>query len=128
VNPFSLVSQSKNLLSYFFWLVPSINSKNINKTMKCSASVLALLATGATAFTPSSNKATSASSELKYSEYWTPDESAFACGLPGSLAPVGEFDPLGFAKDADEQKMKNYREAELQHGRVASKSIVNTCV
>lgn len=78
--------------------------------MKFSASVFAFLATGAHAFTSSANKAAS-SSELKYSQYWTPDESAFACGLPGTLAPVGDFDPLGFAKDADEQTMKNYREA-----------------
>ena len=29
---------------------------------------------------------------------WVPDESKFAWGLPGSLPPVGEFDPAGFAK------------------------------
>ena len=29
---------------------------------------------------------------------WVPDESKFAWGLPGSLPPVGDFDPAGFAK------------------------------
>ena len=86
--------------------------------MKFSAASVLALATSASAFTPSANKAAK-TTELQYSEYWTPDESAFACGLPGSLDPVGDFDPLGFADGADAQKMKNYREAELQHGRVA---------
>lgn len=40
--------------------------------------------------------------------------------LPGALAPVGFFDPLGFADDADENTLKRYREAELTHGRVVS--------
>ena len=39
--------------------------------------------------------------------------------LPGALAPVGFFDPAGFAAKADEGTLKRYREAELTHGRVA---------
>jgi hypothetical protein len=39
--------------------------------------------------------------------------------MPGALAPVGLFDPLGFAAKADEPTLKRYREAELTHGRVA---------
>lgn len=39
--------------------------------------------------------------------------------IPGALAPVGIFDPLGFADKADEATLKRYREAELTHGRVA---------
>mmetsp|Transcript_26487 Transcript_26487/g.44222 ORF Transcript_26487/g.44222 Transcript_26487/m.44222 type:complete len:210 (-) Transcript_26487:58-687(-) len=39
--------------------------------------------------------------------------------LPGILAPVGFFDPLGFAAKADEATLKRYREAEITHGRVA---------
>jgi Chlorophyll A-B binding protein len=39
--------------------------------------------------------------------------------IPGALAPVGLFDPLGFAAKADEGTLKRYREAELTHGRVA---------
>ena len=39
--------------------------------------------------------------------------------IPGALAPVGLFDPLGFSAKADEATLKRYREAELTHGRVA---------
>jgi len=50
---------------------------------------------------------------------WVPDESKFAFGLPGSLDPIEDFDPLGFADGADLTQMKAYREAETTHGRVA---------
>lgn len=50
---------------------------------------------------------------------FVPDANAFAYGLPGSLDPVVEFDPLGFTKGKDFETVKAYREAELQHGRVA---------
>merc|ERR1712025_63662 len=59
---------------------------------------------------------------------WVPDENAFAFGLPGSLAPVGDFDPFGFAKDCDLGTMKRYREAETTHGRVAMLSIIGFLV
>jgi Chlorophyll A-B binding protein len=39
--------------------------------------------------------------------------------IPGALAPVGIFDPLGLAAKADANTLKRYREAELTHGRVA---------
>mmetsp|Transcript_26491 Transcript_26491/g.44233 ORF Transcript_26491/g.44233 Transcript_26491/m.44233 type:complete len:212 (-) Transcript_26491:115-750(-) len=44
--------------------------------------------------------------------------------LPGILAPVGFFDPLGFAAKADEATLKRYREAELAHGRVSMLAVV----
>lgn len=50
---------------------------------------------------------------------WTADESAFCWGLPGSVAPISTFDPLGLSKDLDLTEMKRYREAEVTHGRVA---------
>merc|ERR1712087_823246 len=50
---------------------------------------------------------------------FVPDANAFAYGLPGAIEPVGNFDPLGFAEGKDFETMKQYREAELQHGRVA---------
>mmetsp|Transcript_23760 Transcript_23760/g.27044 ORF Transcript_23760/g.27044 Transcript_23760/m.27044 type:complete len:215 (+) Transcript_23760:71-715(+) len=47
-------------------------------------------------------------------------ESNFSIdNLPGALAPVGFFDPLGFAEKADANTLKRYREAEVTHGRVA---------
>merc|ERR1719421_631621 len=45
-------------------------------------------------------------------------EKAFCYGLPGAIAPAGEFDPLGFSADIDELEMNRLREAELTHGRV----------
>mmetsp|Transcript_42725 Transcript_42725/g.129794 ORF Transcript_42725/g.129794 Transcript_42725/m.129794 type:complete len:212 (-) Transcript_42725:43-678(-) len=75
--------------------------------MKRTISAIAILAGSAAAFAPSSAK--SSSTTLK----------AYAEDLPGALAPVGFFDPLGFAEKADENTMKRYREAELTHGRVA---------
>eukprot|EP00980_Cylindrotheca_fusiformis_P016147 scaffold4805_cov136-Cylindrotheca_fusiformis.AAC.2 len=48
--------------------------------------------------------------------------------IPGALAPVGLFDPLGFAAKADEATLKRYREAELTHGRVAMLATVGFLV
>merc|ERR1719253_2122890 len=47
-----------------------------------------------------------------------------AADLPGALAPVGFFDPLGFAEKADEKTLKRYREAEVTHGRVAMPAVI----
>jgi len=55
---------------------------------------------------------------------WTADESLPCYGLPGALAPMGFFDPLGFSKDADLNTVKRYREAEVMHGRVAMMATV----
>jgi hypothetical protein len=77
--------------------------------------VLSTLLASAAAFAPSKVAKTSTALNLNG---WSADDSAFCYGLPGSLAPVGEFDPLGLAKDADLATIKKYREAELQHGRV----------
>merc|ERR1712124_223049 len=52
----------------------------------------------------------------------------FAFGLPGALAPVGEFDPLGLSKDVDLGTMKRYREAEVTHGRVAMAAVIGFLV
>merc|ERR1712154_571361 len=48
--------------------------------------------------------------------------------LPGVLPPVGFFDPLGFAADADAATMKRYREAELAHGRVSMLAVLGFLV
>merc|ERR1712232_1176981 len=42
----------------------------------------------------------------------------------GAMAPLGYFDPLGFAKEGDEAGFKNLRAAELKHGRVAMMAAV----
>jgi hypothetical protein len=84
--------------------------------MKFAASILAL-AGSAAAFAPVSSMKKSTAM------------NAFAAeDLPGALAPVGFFDPLGFAEKADENTMKRYREAELTHGRVAMLAAVGFLV
>ena len=67
------------------------------------------------------NETTSQASttSLKSMNGWNADPNAFAYGLPGSIAPIEEFDPLGFANGATEGEMKRYREAEVTHSRVA---------
>ena len=45
--------------------------------------------------------------------------------LIGALDPIGFFDPLGFADKANDNILRQYREAELTHGRVASKLVLN---
>lgn len=88
---------------------------------------LSLLAGSAAAFAPSPEAAKTTA--LKDSlNGWVPDESKFAWGLPGSLDPVPEFDPLGFAATADLNQIKKYREAELQHGRVAMLAAIGLLV
>ena len=48
--------------------------------------------------------------------------------MNGALAPVGVWDPLGLANGADEGKLRRYREAETQHGRVAMLATIGLLV
>lgn len=50
---------------------------------------------------------------------WVADPSKFCAGLPGNVAPLGNFDPLGLTSDMSVEEIKRYREAEVTHGRVA---------
>ena len=59
---------------------------------------------------------------------WTADPDKFCAGLPGALAPVGEFDPLNFLEDLPVQEIKRYREAEVTHGRVSMLATVGYLV
>merc|ERR1719282_750351 len=59
---------------------------------------------------------------------WTADPDKFCAGLPGAIAPLGEFDPLGFTKDLPVQEIKRFREAEVTHGRVAMLATVGYLV
>ena len=49
-------------------------------------------------------------------------------GLPGSLPPAGQFNPLGFAKGTPLQTMLQWREAELQHGRVSTLAVLGMLI
>eukprot|EP00535_Pseudo-nitzschia_heimii_P005799 CAMPEP_0197173238 /NCGR_PEP_ID=MMETSP1423-20130617/256_1 /TAXON_ID=476441 /ORGANISM="Pseudo-nitzschia heimii, Strain UNC1101" /LENGTH=244 /DNA_ID=CAMNT_0042622033 /DNA_START=684 /DNA_END=1418 /DNA_ORIENTATION=- len=101
--------------------------------MKFFLTAAALALPAASAFTTSSRIAASTTSLNAATNSddlngWVPDESAFAFGLPGSLDPVGDFDPLGFAERADITQMKAYREAETTHGRVAMLAFIGFLV
>jgi hypothetical protein len=51
---------------------------------------------------------------------WVPDNTKPLYGLPGAVAPTGYFDPVGFCQTGMTlNDTKRYREAEVQHGRVA---------
>jgi hypothetical protein len=93
--------------------------------MKLAALSAALGSAAAFAPQPSGRTSTAVADSLNG---WVPDESKFAWGLPGSLPPVGEFDPLGFAKDTPLGTMKQWREAETQHGRVAMLAAIGMLV
>jgi len=96
-----------------------------NKTMKfCIAAFL--LPSVATAFVAlkSAPKVTS----LEAMNGWVPDANEFAYGLPGSLDPAGEFDPLGISENTSLDQMKAYREAETTHGRVAMLAVIGFLV
>jgi hypothetical protein len=110
---------------------------------------LSLLLTGASAFAPSQGAKTTTALSAADLNGWVADENKFAWGLPGSIAPIADFDPAGFAAGADLETMKfawglsgsitpiadfdpagfaagadletmkNYRETETQHGSVA---------
>jgi len=59
---------------------------------------------------------------------WTADESSFCAGLPGAIAPLGNFDPLEFTKDLTVNEIKRYREAEVTHGRVSMLAVLGYLV
>merc|ERR1719231_587457 len=45
-------------------------------------------------------------------------KSEFCYGLPGAIAPAGEFDPANLLEGASKDEVMRWREAELTHGRV----------
>merc|ERR1711988_1136764 len=42
----------------------------------------------------------------------------FCFGLPGAIAPAGEFDPANLLEGTSKAEVYRWREAELTHGRV----------
>jgi hypothetical protein len=111
-----------------------------------TACILATLVSSAAAFAPSSSNAFKAS-PLSMSDAvmeveeptppkpayptingWTADPAAFCAGLPGAIAPLGNFDPLGFTKDMSVNEIKRYRESEVTHGRVGMLAVLGYLV
>jgi len=101
-------------------------------------SIIPLLLSSATAYAPQGNKRTTGTSlnvatTQSITSYpsvngWTADPEKFCLGLPGAIAPLGEFDPLGFCKDLPVQEIKRFREAEVTHGRVSMLAVVGYLV
>merc|ERR1740138_190084 len=89
---------------------------------------LALALSSATAFVPPARAPRTASTKGLAGNGWEPDAGEFCFGLPGALAPVGDFDPAGFTKDADLATMMRYREAEVTHGRVSMLAVLGFLV
>jgi Chlorophyll A-B binding protein len=89
-------------------------STNINMKLS-SSSILAFasMSSAVTAFNSFASKKGAAKVANTKSSSFTVEN------IPGALAPVGIFDPLGLAAKADANTLKRYREAELTHGRVA---------
>jgi hypothetical protein len=105
-----------------------------------TAFILATVAASATAFAPSSLKAVKTSS-LSMSDSpvepkstfptingWTADPKAWCAGLPGSSAPMGEYDPAGFMDSMGLGEIKRFRESEVTHGRVGMLAVVGYLV
>lgn len=117
--------------------------------MKLSLTLLSASLAGAAAFAPSASTKTSnalpmssepaeAVEDIVVEEPavpavapingWVADSSAPCYGLPGAIAPLGYFDPLGFCKGRDLDGVKRFREAEIMHGRVAMMATVGFLV
>ena len=99
--------------------------------MKISATTLTFMSVVGLAAGFAPNAATKTSTSLSLSDIpagnagypevngWTADPDKFCAGLPGSVAPFGEFDPLGLTSKFSVEEIKRYRESEVTHGRVA---------
>mmetsp|Transcript_2379 Transcript_2379/g.3329 ORF Transcript_2379/g.3329 Transcript_2379/m.3329 type:complete len:211 (-) Transcript_2379:99-731(-) len=80
--------------------------------------IVASLVAGASAFGPFAPKKAAAPAAPVFT----------AESLPGVIEPTGFFDPLDFAAKADENTLRRYREAEVQHGRVGMLAVVGFLV
>jgi len=95
--------------------------------MKLTFLSIAMLASSAAAFAPSTKSPATATSLSATN--WVPDESKMAYGLPGAVTPFGDgFDPLGLSEGKSLEQIKYFREAETMHGRVAMLAVLGFLV
>jgi hypothetical protein len=81
------------------------------------------VATAATVFSaafsgPSSSIAPKSRATTKLTVTADDAKAEFCYGLPGAMAPAGEFDPANLLEGKSKLEVYRYREAELTHGRV----------
>merc|ERR1719420_1702163 len=81
------------------------------------------VATAATVFSaafsgPSSSIAPKSRATTKLTVTADDAKAEFCYGLPGAIAPAGEFDPANLLEGASKAEVYRWREAELTHGRV----------
>lgn len=111
-----LVVSNTNTFSVLILLhiiIHSLCKRNQQYHTMMKLALISVLAGSAAAFAPAATRSTSSAL------------SAFSIdNMPGALAPMGFFDPLGFAEKADEKTLKRYREAEVTHGRVAMLAVI----
>jgi len=96
--------------------------------MMMKIAALASVLTSVTAFAPQSTTGRTSTAVNAGLNGWVPDENEFAWGLPGSIAPIENFDPLGLADGTPLGTMLQWREAEVQHGRVAMLAVLGMLI
>merc|ERR1719324_1713981 len=84
------------------------------------------LYSAATAFAPAGLPAAAAMRTTPATMVALPTKNVkaeFCYGLPGAIAPAGEFDPANLLEGASKAEVYRWREAELTHGRVGMPAI-----
>jgi len=132
-----MLSNNNTILYSFLWTNALFPFFKIHNIMNFCL-VFSTLVSSAVAFSPSGHSTESRfSSAVHMSEQnyvyptlngWTADKNTFCAGLPGALAPMGNFDPAGFTKDLSVDEIKRYREAEVTHGRVSMLAVLGYLV
>jgi len=82
---------------------------------KARTRAMSLAVVAASAFSPL-GKSRAPTPKLQQAAVSTTTE--FCYGLPGNIAPAGNFDPANLLEGASKEQVYRYREAELTHGRV----------
>merc|ERR1711920_900420 len=84
------------------------------------SSMISTLAFSSTAFTAPATMLTTprAVNVQMVSTVGDDAKSEFCFGLPGAIAPAGEFDPANLLEGTSKEEVYRWREAELTHGRV----------
>merc|ERR1712187_57762 len=85
------------------------------------SSMISTLAFSSTAFTAPANMLPTIPRAVNVQMVATVGDDAkseFCFGLPGAIAPAGEFDPANLLEGTSKEEVYRWREAELTHGRV----------